>query len=151
MERPFMILGADINHPGSGADTTHPSIAALVASMDAYACKYAGRVCRQGHREEMFVELKMLLLLEEVDCHELRANACMQEAVKELVAQWMDVTTCPVLPEQIIYYRDGVSQQQFANLLQTEWVALKESAGHLVDGWKDGWVGGGWIDGWVDG
>lgn len=39
MNEPCIIFGADVTHPGAGADNQEPSVAAIVATMDPFACK----------------------------------------------------------------------------------------------------------------
>lgn len=56
-QAPVMIMGADVNHPPAG-DKITPSLAAIVASMDRYACKYAVEVRHQKHRTEIIQDLK---------------------------------------------------------------------------------------------
>lgn len=57
LERPAMIMGADVNHPPAG-DTKAPSIAAVVGSMDRFASKFATEVRPQEHRVEIVQDLK---------------------------------------------------------------------------------------------
>ena len=52
----FTLQQADVTHPMGGEDM--PSIAAVVASMDASATRYAARVLMQQGRQEIIVDLK---------------------------------------------------------------------------------------------
>ena len=89
----FAALGADVTHPPAG-DKTKPSIAAVVASMD--ASRYAATVRVQQHRQEIIGELSNM--------------------VKELLIQFYRSTHFK--PTRIIFYRDGISEGQFDKVIQ---------------------------------
>ncbi|KAF6775968.1 hypothetical protein AHF37_04519 [Paragonimus kellicotti] len=71
---PVIFLGADVTHPPAG-DKTKPSIAAVVASMDAHPSRYSATVRVQSHRQEIIQDLYPMVLN-----HELRAirEACVK-------------------------------------------------------------------------
>ena len=53
---PFMVLGADVTHPtgaAARADSRDPSVAAVVASLDASLGRWASRVLLQAGRQEV--------------------------------------------------------------------------------------------------
>ncbi|KAI5005322.1 hypothetical protein ZWY2020_032565 [Hordeum vulgare] len=97
-EKPTIIFGADVTHP-SALDDTAPSIASVVASQDwPQVTKYHGDVHEQGHRVERIEGLegivkKLLLSFEQHSKHK---------------------------PQQLIFYRDGVSEGQFRMVLENE-------------------------------
>ncbi|XP_021767509.1 protein argonaute MEL1-like [Chenopodium quinoa] len=96
---PTIIFGADITHAQPGEDSS-ASIAAVVASMDwPGVTKYRGVVRAQGHREEIIQDL----------------YAC----VRELLEAFLEANN-KKKPERIIFFRDGVSEGQFAQVLQYE-------------------------------
>lgn len=101
-ERPTIVFGADVTHPGIG-EADKPSVAAVVASMDIKMSRYAAAVRVQGSRKEIIEDLKGMS--------------------KSLIEQFRD--SCKVLPHRILFYRDGVSEGQFAQVLQFELSALK--------------------------
>lgn len=90
---PVIFLGADVTHPPAG-DKTKPSIAAVVASMDAHPSRYSATVRVQSHRQEIIQDLYPM--------------------VKDLLLQFYRATRFK--PTRIIYYRDGVSEGQFLNV-----------------------------------
>ena len=103
--RPAMVFGADVTHPNPGDDTS-PSIAAVVANNDwPSAIRYVATVKAQTHRVEIIEGLK--------------------EMVQELWRKFCEKTR--LRPEQIIMFRDGVSEGQFDTVLQYEVRALKEA------------------------
>ena len=121
-QQPVIIFGADVTHPPpakKGADATHPpppengmpSIAAVVASMDVNAAKYHARVRAQKHKrsggaQEIIIDLAVM--------------------VKELLVDFYKETKGKK-PKRIIFYRDGVSEGQFDEVLVHEVRAVQEA------------------------
>ncbi|KAL3320560.1 argonaute 1 [Cichlidogyrus casuarinus] len=101
---PVIFLGADVTHPPAG-DKSKPSIAAVVASMDAHPSRYSATVRVQSHRQEIIQELSSM--------------------VRDLLLQFYCATRFK--PTRIIYYRDGVSEGQFTNVLNFELRAIREA------------------------
>lgn len=54
-----MIMGADVNHPSSG-DNTSPSVAAVVATLNRHASTYAVEVMPQENRVEIISDLSTM-------------------------------------------------------------------------------------------
>ena len=125
---PTIVFGADVTHPSptkNGADGTHPSpspteptksngipsIAAVVASMDANATKYQARVRAQRHEkgggaQEIINDLAAI--------------------VRELLIEFYKANG-KLKPSKIIFYRDGVSEGQFDQVLAHEVRAVQEA------------------------
>lgn len=99
----FIIFGADVTHPAT-RQTTEPSVAGVVASVDAYATKYAARFIVQPSKEEI-IDLK--------------------DVAQELLMEYRQAMNC--IPEKIIFYRDGVSEGQFSQVLDKECKQLREA------------------------
>ncbi|CAG8658175.1 246_t:CDS:2, partial [Acaulospora colombiana] len=97
VDRPTIIMGADITHPPAG-DKVRPSIAALCASMDYRASRYAASIRIQASRTESIVDLAHM--------------------VKDLLKTFYQ--TCGHKPERILFYRDGISEGQFSKVLEDE-------------------------------
>jgi len=112
---PVIFIGADVTHPPAG-DKTKPSIAAVVASMDAHPSRYAATVRVQLHRQEIIAELSAM--------------------VKELLIQFYKSTHFK--PMRIIFYRDGVSEGQFLPVLTYELMAIREACMKLETGYQPG-------------
>ncbi|XP_025092974.1 protein argonaute-2-like isoform X1 [Pomacea canaliculata] len=118
---PIIFLGADVTHPPAG-DSSKPSIAAVVGSMDAHPSRYAAAVRVQEHRQEIIYELATM--------------------VRELLIQFYRSTRFK--PTRIIFYRDGVSEGQFhaeSNILQVlshELRAIREACTKLELDYRPG-------------
>ncbi|KAI1316264.1 hypothetical protein EDD11_010172 [Mortierella claussenii] len=101
--RSTLVIGADVSHPAPGEDK--PSIASVVASMDDYCSKFVGRLMLQDSRQEVIEN--------------------MQSLFKDLLYTYKNQTKH--FPKRIICYRDGVSEGQFAEILRTEILSIKQA------------------------
>ncbi|KAF9427106.1 eukaryotic translation initiation factor 2C, 2 [Podila epigama] len=116
-EAPTMIIGADVTHPTPGGggggrggrDDGQRSIVAVVGSMDSHGFRYAGRLQLQDSRCEVIEQLKYLV-------YELIAAFAIRNKIR---------------PSRILFYRDGVSDGQFAQVLEAEVAAVKEACHHM--------------------
>ncbi|KAF9194167.1 hypothetical protein BGZ50_006646 [Haplosporangium sp. Z 11] len=106
--KPTILLGGDVSHPQPG-DTARPSIASLVGSLDSKAARYAATVRVQTARTEFIADLASMAI--------------------ELLKSFYQV--CGLKPERILFYRDGVSESQFAEVLKTEVAALQSACQRL--------------------
>ncbi|KAL6894479.1 hypothetical protein ACP4OV_008577 [Aristida adscensionis] len=121
---PTIVFGADVTHPAPGEGSS-PSIAAVVASMDwPQVTKYKCLVSSQGHREEiinnLFTEVK--------DPHKGVVRGGM---IRELLVSFYKSTGCK--PCRIIFYRDGVSEGQFSQVLLYEMDAIRKACASLQE------------------
>ncbi|KAJ4488415.1 Piwi domain-containing protein [Lentinula aciculospora] len=91
----FMIMGADVAHPGPGVH--RPSTSSLVWSMDPHAAQYYALTEIQHPRLEKIQEL--------------------QQMVYEAVLGFGKQNGTPV---QIIFFRDGVSEGEFSKVARQE-------------------------------
>uniref|UniRef100_A0A8C7GPR8 Protein argonaute-3-like n=1 Tax=Oncorhynchus kisutch TaxID=8019 RepID=A0A8C7GPR8_ONCKI len=103
-QQPVIFLGADVTHPPAG-DGKKPSIAAVVGSMDAHPSRYCATVRVQRPRQEVIQDLASM--------------------VRELLIQFYKSTRYK--PTRIIFYRDGVSEGQFRQVLYYELLAIREA------------------------
>lgn len=124
-EKPTIIFGADITHPAPG-DNAKPSIAAIVASMDAQCSRYAAAIRVQKGRSEGIRDLT--------------------GAAVELLRTFYQF--CGSKPQRVLFYRDGVSEGQFGEIARTEVEALVKACSMLEGMWGSslGGLGGVAVD-----
>ncbi|OAY82125.1 Protein argonaute 1B, partial [Ananas comosus] len=121
-DTPTIIFGADVTHPPPGEDKS-PSIAAVVASQDwPEVTKYAGLVCAQAHRQELIEDLYK----EWKDPQGRKTSGGM---IQELLRSFNTATGRQ--PGRIIFYRDGVSEGQFYQVVFSELKAIKDACSSL--------------------
>ncbi|GJN32264.1 hypothetical protein PR202_gb20756 [Eleusine coracana subsp. coracana] len=100
-----IIFGADVTHPAA-LDDNAPSIASVVATLDwPEVTKYNGLYRTQGHRVEIIND--------------------MEDMVKELLLAFQQKQGKK--PQQLIFYRDGVSEGQFKLVLEQEIPAVEKA------------------------
>ncbi|KAI5388901.1 protein argonaute 5 [Lathyrus oleraceus] len=125
-DMPTIIFGADVTHPQPGEDLS-PSIAAVVASMDwPWVTRYRGIVSAQVHREEIIQDLFKVI----EDPQKGNRPAGM---IRELLVAFFKSTGCK--PKRIIFYRDGVSEGQFSQVLLYEMDAIRKACVSIEDGY----------------
>ena len=94
-----IVMGADVAHPSPGARDGCPSVASVVGSVDENFMRYQGSMRLQVSRQEKIED--------------------MYSMVKELLSTWRENNgnnhegEPKVLPTNILFYRDGVSESQF--------------------------------------
>ncbi|XP_012567214.1 protein argonaute 1 [Cicer arietinum] len=121
-DRPTIIFGADVTHPHPGEDMS-PSIAAVVASQDwPEITKYAGLVCAQAHRQELIQDLFK-------QWQDPVRGTLTGGMIKELLISFRRATGQK--PQRIIFYRDGVSEGQFYQVLLFELDAIRKACASL--------------------
>ncbi|KAL5530679.1 hypothetical protein ACEPAF_6937 [Sanghuangporus sanghuang] len=102
---PTIVMGADVVHPAPGSKG-HPSYTAVVGNVDSTAAYYVASSPRvQTSRQEMIEDL------EEMAAHVLRLYVSYRK-YKERKANSN--------PKRILFYRDGVSEGQFQQVLEFE-------------------------------
>lgn len=90
---------------------TRPSIASLVGSMDHKAARYAATVRVQTARTESIADLGGMVV--------------------ELLKTFYQ--TCGQKPDRILFYRDGVSEGQFAEVLRSEVASVRGKVLFMFD------------------
>ncbi|XP_057968786.1 protein argonaute PNH1-like isoform X2 [Malania oleifera] len=119
---PTIIFGADVTHPESIEDSS-PSIAAVVASQDwPEVTKYAGLVCAQAHRQELIQDLFKTW-------QDPKQGTMTGGMIRELLLSFKKATGQK--PLRIIFYRDGVSEGQFYQVLLYELDAIRKACASL--------------------
>ncbi|KAL0906961.1 hypothetical protein M5K25_025496 [Dendrobium thyrsiflorum] len=119
---PTIIFGADVTHPENGEDSS-PSIAAVVASQDwPEITKYAGLVSAQAHRQELIQDLYNTW-------NDPVRGIVSGGMIRELLISFRKATGQK--PLRIIFYRDGVSEGQFYQVLLYELDAIRKACASL--------------------
>ena len=97
-----IVFGIDVTHPSPGSSDNSPSIAGVVASVDTKFSQWPASIRTQTGRQEMVSDL--------------------EEMIFERLKLWQ--TKNKGLPNKVIVYRDGVSEGQYALVLQNEYPAF---------------------------
>lgn len=116
---PTMFIGADVSHASPGSEQA--SMAALTVSFDKHAGRYAAACQTNGKRVEMISETNM------------------REMLGPMTQQWSAQVGGGNLPQQIYYMRDGVSEGQFAHVIQQEVPHIRAVMTNIANG--KGWNG----------
>ncbi|KAG9317399.1 argonaute-like protein [Chiua virens] len=112
---PTIVMGADVIHPAPGSDG-RPSFTALVGNVDSNSAKYVATSRVQKSRQEIIEDLK--------------------DMAKHVLTLYMGYRKdmekkADVAPTRLIFFRDGVSEGQFKQVLDEEVDALKAACGEL--------------------
>lgn len=100
---PTMVVGADVSHPAPGAGSGEAaSFAAITVSTDATFTRYWAEVQTNGHRVEMVT------------------TANIEDHFGYMAKNWMQRLGKGQPPKRVIYIRDGVSEGQYAAVLNEE-------------------------------
>ncbi|KAI9738223.1 MAG: hypothetical protein M1834_008721 [Cirrosporium novae-zelandiae] len=100
-----MIIGADVSHASPGS--SQASTAAMTVSMDPAFVRYAARCQTNGQRVEMI------------------APANIEYCLEPLVQEWLMNVNGGRNPQFVYYFRDGVSEGQFSQVLNEEVRSIK--------------------------
>ncbi|KFY31959.1 hypothetical protein V493_00653 [Pseudogymnoascus sp. VKM F-4281 (FW-2241)] len=100
-----MVVGIDVTHPSPGSLSTAPSVAAIVASVDKTLSQFPCELSVQEGRKEMVTDLS--------------------EMMRSRLRLWRDRNK--TLPENILVYRDGVSEGQYQVLKDDEIPSLRKA------------------------
>lgn len=112
LDEETFIVGADVSH--SGRNEMKPSIAAVVGSLNPATGRYYSNVRIMPARQEMIVP--------------------MDEMIRELLKAHFK--TSSIKPKRIIVYRDGVSDGQFAQVIETELQGIHRACRQLEENYK---------------
>ncbi|KAK9282596.1 hypothetical protein L1049_010813 [Liquidambar formosana] len=123
-KKPTMILGMDVSH-GSPGRSDVPSIAAVVSSRQwPLVSRYRASVRAQSPKVEMIANL----------FKPMSANED-QGIIRELLLEFY-ASSGKRKPEQIIIFRDGVSESQFNQVLNMELDQIIEACKFLDEKWS---------------
>ncbi|GAO47878.1 hypothetical protein G7K_2074-t1 [Saitoella complicata NRRL Y-17804] len=111
-KEPTILLGADVSHPSPGS--SKPSFATVTGSTDLQATKYAAVSRTQARRQELVGEMKAM--------------------VTSLLRSFYKNTKQK--PKRVLYFRDGVSEGQFKQVMDTEIQDIIEACNGLEAGYR---------------
>lgn len=101
-----MLVGVDVTHPSKGSLLKAPSVAGVVANVDKEYAQWPASIRLHKGGQEMVEELKLMF--------------------KERLNTWRKYND-DKLPENIVIYRDGVSDSQYGQVLRDELPQIKEA------------------------
>lgn len=101
-----MVVGIDVTHPSPGSASNAPSVAGIVASIDQWLAQWPADLQIQQARQEMVSGLDSMF--------------------KSRLRLWANRNK-GVLPENILIYRDGVSEGQYDIVLDEELPLLRKA------------------------
>lgn len=104
-----MVLGIDVTHPSADSSSNAPSVASMVATVDRVLGQWPAALRVQKGREEMVADLGGML--------------------KSRLLLWKAKNK--VLPENLLVYRDGVSEGQYDLVLNEELPLLRDACAEL--------------------
>ena len=102
-QKKTMVVGIDVTHPSPGSSSNAPSVAGMVASIDEWLGQWPADIRVQPARQEWVADLSAML--------------------KSRLLFWRDKNRS--LPENILVYRDGVSEGYYDIVLDQELPALR--------------------------
>lgn len=99
LKEQVIFLGADVTHPGADEGSDKPSVAAVVGSVDPRASQYCCEIRVQKSKQEYIQD--------------------MEGMVYNILRKYNRITgaTSTGKPQRIIFFRDGVSEGQFAQVI----------------------------------
>lgn len=95
-----MVVGIDVTHPSPGSNSNAPSVASMVASIDKKLAQWPADIRIQEARQEMVGDLEGML--------------------KVRLGLWKTLGNHQSFPENLLIYRDGVSEDQYKTVLNEE-------------------------------
>jgi eukaryotic translation initiation factor 2C len=117
LRKQSMIIGADVSHSPQGVWL--PSLAAMSVCMDTFGGRYWGACEANGERVEII------------------ARANLESMLTPLVREWMSTVGGGKAPDNVYYFRDGVSAGEFQHVLQQEILDIKAIFMKLTnEAWK---------------
>lgn len=102
-----MLVGLDVTHPSPGSSSTAPSVAGMVASIDKRLGQWPATLRMQNSKQEMVNEVGDMLMTH--------------------LDYWKTLGKHTSFPENIIVYRDGVSEGQYNDVLEIELSLLRQA------------------------
>ncbi|KAF5236906.1 hypothetical protein FANTH_11079 [Fusarium anthophilum] len=102
-----MVVGIDVTHPSPGSSSNAPSVSAMVSSIDKFLGQWPATLRIQRARQENVDDLT--------------------EMLKSRLGLWKTKGKHAALPENILIYRDGVSEGQYDMVISQELPQLRRA------------------------
>ena len=106
-----MVIGIDVTHPSPGSSSNAPSVAAVVASVDRWLGQWPADLRIQESRKEMVTELDGM--------------------IASRLSLWRTRGKHASLPENLLVYRDGVSEGQYDHVIEAELPLIRKACGDV--------------------
>ena len=106
-----MVVGIDVTHPSPDSNPFAPSVAGMVASIDKWLSQWPADLRVQERRKEMVSELDSML--------------------KSRLEVWKSRGHHNFFPENILVYRDGISEGQYTTVLDAELPLLRKACSEV--------------------
>lgn len=103
-----MVVGLDVTHPSPGSNANAPSVAGMVANIDKLLGQWPATIRLQSRARK-----------EEVDN--------LSEMLKRHLDLWKTKGKHPLFPENILVYRDGISEGQYEKVINEELPQLRQA------------------------
>jgi len=137
-----MIVGADVTHPGPSSARYCPSIAAVVGNNDANFANYPASLRLQEGRREVPkspIPLPPSPLPPKLPHDSLTLSP--SQMIKDLGAMLAERlhsyhNASKTLPRRIIFYRDGVSESQYAAVMEQELPQIRDACRTISQHYK---------------
>ncbi|KAF7295918.1 Argonaute-like protein [Mycena chlorophos] len=107
-----VVLGADVSHPPASVKGP-PSFAAVVSTVDKNLAKYVATMRMQHGRQEIISELGQMV----------------QDILRQYMEYQQKVHQLTAGPQRLVFYRDGVSESQFRQVIDQELPLIKGRLG----------------------
>ena len=106
-----MVVGLDVTHPSPGSAKNTPSVSGMVASIDKWLGQWPAVLSVQESRKEMVSDLGSML--------------------KTRLELWKTLGKHKVYPANLLIYRDGVSEGQYAKVLEEELPLMRKACAEV--------------------
>ncbi len=130
-----MVLGIDVTHPSPGSAENAPSVAAMVASTDKVLAQWPAALRIQKIDTKTAETQKQKIGTNKATDAGNKMKGARQEMVFGVKGMFVDLLDIwksrnNSYPENILIYRDGVSESQYAQVLRDELQPLRDQCAH---------------------
>jgi len=114
--KPIIIFGADVTHPTPESRETSPSVAAVCGSLDPKVSQFVTKIRVQKGGVEIIQDLENIIY--------------------EMLMVFYKRSNHAYKPQRILFFRDGVSDGQFEQVMRYEIQAIRKACSRLEDGYE---------------